>query len=151
MKRIVIVGLGYVGLPLAIRAARVGYHVVGYDINASRVKLLSAGDSYIEDVPSEDLKGVLEAGTFQPSSEARSCAGFDVAVIAAPTPLRDGLPDLSYIEDAARMLARYLRPGSCVVLESTSYPGTTPGTHQAAARGGIRPRRRRGLPGRIQP
>ena len=125
MKSVVIVGLGYVGLPLAIRAAKVGHHVVGYDVDATRVKLLDAGESYIEDVPSEDLKSALEAGTFEPSSEARSCAGFDVAVIAAPTPLRDGLPDLSYIDDAACTLARYLRPRSCVVLESTSYPGTT--------------------------
>lgn len=125
MKRVVIVGLGYVGLPLAIRAAKVGHRVVGYDVDVNRVKLLEAGESYIEDVPSDELKSVLEARTFQASSEARSCAGFDLAVIAAPTPLRDGLPDLAYIEDAARTLARYLRPGACVVLESTSYPGTT--------------------------
>ena len=125
MKRVVIVGLGYVGLPLAIRAASVGHHVIGYDVDASRVKLLNAGQSYIEDVPSEELENALGAGTFQASSEARSCGGFDVAVIATPTPLRDRLPDLSYIEGATRTLARYLRPGSCVVLESTSYPGTT--------------------------
>jgi UDP-N-acetyl-D-glucosamine dehydrogenase len=125
MKRVVIVGLGYVGLPLAMRAAKAGHQVVGYDADAGRVGLLEAGESYIEDVPSAELKTALDAGTFQPSSQARSCRGFDVAVVAAPTPLRDGLPDLSYIEDAARTLARYLRPGACVVLESTSYPGTT--------------------------
>ena len=125
MRRVVIVGLGYVGLPLGIRAAQAGYQVVGYDVDAGRVKLLAAGESYVEDVPSEDLKNTLAAGTFLPSAEARSCAGFDVAVIAAPTPLRDGLPDLSYIESAGRTLARYLRPGATVILESTSYPGTT--------------------------
>jgi UDP-N-acetyl-D-glucosamine dehydrogenase len=125
MNRAVIVGLGYVGLPLAIRAAKAGHQVVGYDSDVSRVRLLNAGESYIEDVPAAALRSALDAGTFQASSEARACRGFDVAVIAAPTPLRDGLPDLSYIEDAARTLARYLRPGTCVILESTSYPGTT--------------------------
>jgi UDP-N-acetyl-D-glucosamine dehydrogenase len=125
MKRVVIVGLGYVGLPLAVRAAKVGHQVAGYDTDAGRVKLLDAGESYIEDVSAEDLKSVVASGTFQVSAEARTCRGFDVAVIAAPTPLRDGLPDLGYIEDAARTVARYLRPGACVVLESTSYPGTT--------------------------
>jgi UDP-N-acetyl-D-glucosamine dehydrogenase len=125
MKRVVIVGLGYVGLPLAMRAAKAGYQVAGYDTDAGRVKLLNAGESYIEDVSAEDLKSVLASGTFEASAEARTCRGFNVAVIAAPTPLRDGLPDLGYIEDAARTVARYLRPGACVVLESTSYPGTT--------------------------
>jgi UDP-N-acetyl-D-glucosamine dehydrogenase len=125
MTRVVIAGLGYVGLPLGIRAAQAGHQVVGYDVDADRVKLLAAGESYVEDVPSEDLKKTLAAGTFRPSAESRSCAGFDVAVIAAPTPLRDGLPDLSYIESAGSTLARYLRPGATVILESTSYPGTT--------------------------
>jgi UDP-N-acetyl-D-glucosamine dehydrogenase len=125
MKRVVIVGLGYVGLPLAMRAAKVGHQVVGYDTDAGRVKLLDAGESYIEDVSAEDLKSDLASGTFLASAEARTCRGFDVVIIAAPTPLRDGLPDLGYIEDAARTVARYLRPGACVVLESTSYPGTT--------------------------
>jgi len=123
--RVVVVGLGYVGLPLAVRAAQVGHQVVGYDVNASRVNLLEAGESYVEDVASDELKSVLAAGIFLPSAQSRSCAGFDVAVITAPTPLRDGLPDLSYIEAAGRTLARYLRPGATVVLESTSYPGTT--------------------------
>jgi UDP-N-acetyl-D-glucosamine dehydrogenase len=125
VTRVVIVGLGYVGLPLGIRAAQAGHQVVGYDVNADRVKLLEAGESYVEDVPSDDLQSTLAAGTFRPSAESRSCAGFDVAVIAAPTPLRDGLPDLSYIESGGRTLARYLRPGATVILESTSYPGTT--------------------------
>ena len=125
MKSVVVVGLGYVGLPLAMRAAEVGYRVVGYDIDEARVKSLQAGESYVEDVSSGELKQVLEGGMFRPSSDASSCAGFDVGVVAAPTPLRDGLPDLSYLEDSARTLARYLRPGGTVVIESTSYPGTT--------------------------
>jgi UDP-N-acetyl-D-glucosamine dehydrogenase len=122
---VVVAGLGYVGLPLAMRAAEVGHQVVGYDTDAGRVKLLGAGESYIEDVPSGQLTAVLKSGAFRPSSEVRACAGFDVAVITVPTPLQDGLPDLTYIEAAAHTLARYLRPGATVIVESTSYPGTT--------------------------
>jgi UDP-N-acetyl-D-glucosamine dehydrogenase len=123
--KLVVVGQGYVGLPLAIRAAEVGWTVVGFDVEASRVERLRAGDSYIEDVTSERIANALEAGTYQPTSDARACAGFDVAVISVPTPLREGNPDLSYVESAAVTLARYLRPGATVVLESTTYPGTT--------------------------
>jgi UDP-N-acetyl-D-glucosamine dehydrogenase len=121
----VVVGLGYVGLPLAMRAAEAGHEVIGYDTDASRVGRLAAGDSYIEDVPAEQLAKALASGSFRPATDAGACAGFNVAVIATPTPLRDGLPDLSYVEAAARTLARYLRAGATVVLESTSYPGTT--------------------------
>jgi UDP-N-acetyl-D-glucosamine dehydrogenase len=76
-------------------------------------------------VPADQLTAVLDGGGFRPSSDERACAGFDVAVITVPTPLRDGLPDLAYVEAAARTLARYLRPGATVIVESTSYPGTT--------------------------
>ena len=125
MTTVVVAGLGYVGLPLAMRAAAVGHRVIGYDTDPSRVKLLEAGESYIEDVPASELAAAVDDGTFRPSSEARACSGFDVAVITVPTPLRDGLPDLSYIESATCTLARYLRPGATVIVESTSYPGTT--------------------------
>lgn len=130
MTTVVVVGLGYVGLPLAMRAAQVGHRVVGYDVDEARVKQLAAGESYVEDVPSAELQQALDSGRFQPSTDGRSCAGFDVAVVAAPTPLREGLPDLTYLEDASRTLARYLRPGATVVIESTSYPGTTQETVQ---------------------
>ncbi|MCY1142378.1 nucleotide sugar dehydrogenase [Actinoplanes sp. Pm04-4] len=123
--RVVIVGQGYVGLPLAVRAAQVGHSVVGFDVDDERVKRLAAGESYVDDISSAELRELLDAGSFQPSSDARSCAGFDVAVIAVPTPLREGTPDLEYIEESARTLARYLRPGATVALESTTYPGTT--------------------------
>jgi UDP-N-acetyl-D-glucosamine dehydrogenase len=122
---VVVAGLGYVGLPLAMRAVEAGHRVIGYDVDADRVKLLEAGESYIEDVPDGKLKSALDGGTFRPSAEARACAGFDVAVITVPTPLRDGLPDLTYLEAAAGTLARYLRPDATVIVESTSYPGTT--------------------------
>ncbi|MFN8035802.1 MAG: nucleotide sugar dehydrogenase [Acidimicrobiia bacterium] len=123
--RVVIVGQGYVGLPLAMRAVEVGYDVVGYDLDEQRVKRLEAGESYVGDVPSEQLARALESGCYHPSADPRSCAGFDVAVITVPTPLREGMPDLSHIETAVTMLARFLRPGATVVLESTTYPGTT--------------------------
>jgi len=123
--RVVVAGQGYVGLPLAVRAAQVGHTVVGFDVDEERIKRLASGESYVDDVSSAQLQEVLDAGTFQPSSDPRSCAGFDVAVIAVPTPLRDGTPDLTYIEQCARTLARYLRPGATVALESTTYPGTT--------------------------
>lgn len=123
--RVVIAGQGYVGLPLAVRAAQVGHSVVGFDVDGERIKRLCAGESYVDDVSSAELQEVLDRGSFQPSADPRSCAGFDVAVIAVPTPLRDGTPDLRYIEQSARMLARYLRPDAIVALESTTYPGTT--------------------------
>jgi UDP-N-acetyl-D-glucosamine dehydrogenase len=123
--RVVVLGQGYVGLPLAVRAAQAGHHVIGYDVDRERVKRLAAGESYIEDVSSQDLRAILDSGAYRPSAEARACAGFDFAVITVPTPLRDGVPDLAYIEQAARTLARFLRPGVTVALESTTYPGTT--------------------------
>ncbi|MFD9409302.1 nucleotide sugar dehydrogenase [Streptomyces sp. NPDC059989] len=123
--RVVVVGQGYVGLPLAIRAAEVGHQVIGYDVDARRVKSLAAGESYVEDVSSERLNRALERGTYRPSELARDCGGFDVAVVTVPTPLQEGAPDLRYIEESAHTLARFLRPGATVVLESTTYPGTT--------------------------
>lgn len=123
--RVVVVGQGYVGLPLSVRAAQVGHQVVAYDIDETRIKRLVTGESYIEDISEKDLAAILEDGSFHPSSEARSCAGFDVAIIAVPTPLSEGVPDLRYIEQSAETIARYLRPGATVVVESTTYPGTT--------------------------
>jgi UDP-N-acetyl-D-glucosamine dehydrogenase len=123
--RVVVVGQGYVGLPLAVRAAQCGHEVIGYDVNTDRVSRLATGESYVEDVPSEVLGSVIATGAYRASTSARDCAGFDIAIITVPTPLRDGAPDLSYIEESTRTLARFLRPGATVVLESTTYPGTT--------------------------
>jgi UDP-N-acetyl-D-glucosamine dehydrogenase len=125
VSAVVVVGLGYVGLPLAMRAVTIGHVVAGYDVDPVRVKRLEAGESYVEDVPDDELAAALASGRFRPSASADACAGFDVAVITVPTPLRDGLPDLSYVEAASRTLSRYLRPGATVIVESTSYPGTT--------------------------
>src|SRR5687767_7645022 len=124
-KRLVLMGQGYVGLPVAMQAVARGYSVVGFDVDEARVKRLNAGESYVEDVPDAVLQQALATGRYQATTRERDCAGFEVAVITVPTPLRDGVPDLSYIEASARTLGRYLRPGATVVLESTTYPGTT--------------------------
>ncbi|MFD4627313.1 nucleotide sugar dehydrogenase [Streptomyces sp. NPDC058475] len=123
--QIVVAGQGSVGLPLAVRAAEVGHRVVGYDVDAHRVQQLAAGESYVEDVASSRLRAVLDSGVYSASADAAGLAGFDIAVITVPTPLRDGVPDLTYIESCARTLGEHLRPGATVVLESTTYPGTT--------------------------
>ncbi|MEV6806591.1 nucleotide sugar dehydrogenase [Streptomyces sp. NPDC051132] len=122
---VVVAGQGYVGLPLAVRAAEVGHRVVGYDVDSDRIKRLAAGDSYVQDVPSSRLRAVLEAGAYSATADVGALAGFDIALITVPTPLQDGLPDLTFIESCARTLGKQLRPGAAVVLESTSYPGTT--------------------------
>jgi nucleotide sugar dehydrogenase len=121
----VVIGQGYVGLPLALRALDAGFRVVGLDTDEQRVKQLGAGTSYVEDIPSERLRAALETGRYLPTYDYSHAAGFDICVITVPTPLREGIPDLSYVEDAARAIARHLRPGCLIVLESTTYPGTT--------------------------
>jgi UDP-N-acetyl-D-glucosamine dehydrogenase len=124
-QRVVVVGQGYVGLPLAMRAVEVNHDVVGYDSSEARVKRLNAGESYVEDIASETLAAALATGRYRASADPACCSGFDVAVITVPTPLKEGVPDLSHIEQAAATLSRHLRPGATVVLESTTYPGTT--------------------------
>ncbi|HTW05924.1 MAG TPA: nucleotide sugar dehydrogenase [Acidimicrobiales bacterium] len=123
--KLVVVGQGYVGLPVAMRAGEAGYKVVGFDTDASRVERLSAGQSYIEDVSSAQVARALQEGRYLPTTDEASLSGFDVAVITVPTPLREGRPDLSFVTAAASTLALHLRPGCLVVLESTTYPGTT--------------------------
>ncbi len=123
--KLVVVGQGYVGLPLAMRAIEVGFAVVGYDVDETRVKLLAGATSYVDDVTDDDLAAALATGRYTPTADAGTLAGFDVAVITVPTPLREGAPDLTYVDAAGATLARHLRPGATVVLESTTYPGTT--------------------------
>ncbi|MBV8303414.1 MAG: nucleotide sugar dehydrogenase, partial [Acidimicrobiia bacterium] len=125
LTKVAVVGQGYVGLPLAMRTVEVGHDVVGFDVDPARIKRLLAGESYVEDVSAETLAAALNTGRYHPTTEAKSLGGFDVAVITVPTPLREGNPDLSYIESASTTVARFLRPGACVILESTTYPGTT--------------------------
>jgi UDP-N-acetyl-D-glucosamine dehydrogenase len=124
-QRVVVVGQGYVGLALAMRAVEVGFDVVGFDQDEDRVKRLSTADSFIEDVSDAMLGAALASGRYEPTLDPERCARFDVAVIDVPTPLTEGNPNLTHVEEAARILARHLRPGATVILESTTYPGTT--------------------------
>src|SRR5262249_16350306 len=122
--KVVVIGQGYVGLCLAMRASEIGFRVVGYDTSASRVRELRAARSVVDDIPSTQIQAALDAG-YWPTEDPLDLRAFDVAVITVPTPLRDGAPDLSFIEIAARDLARWLERGALVTLESTTYPGTT--------------------------
>lgn len=125
MSRVVIAGQGYVGLPLAMAAVACGHDVVGYDLDLRRIKSLAEGDSFVEDISSGTVLAALATGRYRPSDNVLECADFDVAVLTVPTPLQDGQPDLSCIESATKALSSYLSPGALVVLESTTYPGTT--------------------------
>ncbi|GAB3955461.1 nucleotide sugar dehydrogenase [Streptomyces sparsus] len=122
---VVVAGQGYVGLPLAVRAAEVGHRVVGYDVDPYRARQLASGESYVEDVAPRRLRSVLCSGAYRVTTEAAALDCYDIAVITVPTPLRDGVPDLTSIESCAHTLGAHLRPGATVVLESTTYPGTT--------------------------
>ncbi|WP_436840708.1 nucleotide sugar dehydrogenase [Streptomyces virginiae] len=124
-RNLVVVGLGYVGLPLAVRAVEAGYSVVGVDTDELRVKRLGACDSYIEGVDDARLMAITDSGHFRAATDYDGIDGFDVCVITVPTPLREGAPDLSFVECAGRSIAPHISPGATVVLESTTYPGTT--------------------------
>lgn len=124
-ERLAVVGQGYVGLPLAMRAVEVGYDVIGIDRDSHRAAQLAAAVSSVEDVPAQRLASALESGRYHVSADYEPVTGFDVCVIAVPTPLKEGIPDLSYVEDAGRALAPHVSPGCTVILESTTYPGTT--------------------------
>jgi UDP-N-acetyl-D-glucosamine dehydrogenase len=121
-----VIGLGYVGLPLATRAGRVGFGVLGFDVSADKVARLNAGESYIGDVGSAEVADLRTRGRLEATTDFAHLRDCDVVVVCVPTPLnstRD--PDISFIEHAADDIARALRPGQLVILESTTYPGTT--------------------------
>jgi UDP-N-acetyl-D-mannosaminuronic acid dehydrogenase/UDP-N-acetyl-D-glucosamine dehydrogenase len=122
---LVVVGQGYVGLPIAMRAVEVGYAVIGVDLDVSRIRSLEAGTSYVEDVPDATLQAALSSGRYTPMLGYDGISGFDYAIITVPTPLKESLPDLSFIESSAESLAPLVSQGATVVLESTTYPGTT--------------------------
>ncbi|GAA0385406.1 nucleotide sugar dehydrogenase [Micromonospora gifhornensis] len=125
VEKLVVVGQGYVGLPLAMRAVEAGFDVVGLDVDTDRVKRLASGESFVSDIPADRLGRATATGRYRPSSEYADAKDFDFCVITVPTPLRDGTPDLSFVEEAGTAIAPYLRPGCTVILESTTYPGTT--------------------------
>jgi UDP-N-acetyl-D-glucosamine dehydrogenase len=122
---VAIVGQGYVGLPVAMRAIDAGYDVIGIDLDTRRTGSLLEGKSYVDDVTDEQLQAALASGRYHPTTEYSDAAGYDIAVITVPTPLREGLPDLTFIEESSASLAALLKPGATVILESTTYPGTT--------------------------
>jgi len=124
--RVGIVGLGYVGLPLAVEFARAGFPVTGIDVNADKTRRVNAGDSYVGDVPSSVLAPLVQSGKLRATTDFSAVAGLDTINICVPTPLRKTKdPDMSYIVSSCQEIARYFHTGMLVILESTTYPGTT--------------------------
>jgi UDP-N-acetyl-D-glucosamine dehydrogenase len=121
-----VIGLGYVGLPLAVEYAGAGIQVIGIDVDGSKVRSIRAGKSYIGDIPSAAIRDAVTAGLLRPTSDFSALAEADTVNICVPTPLRKTKdPDLSYIVNAAEQVAKYLHKDMLIVLESTTYPGTT--------------------------
>ena len=123
--KVVVVGQGYVGLPLSIAIAEAGFNVIGFDLNIDLVEKLNAGISHIEDIPGEALTKYLKAGNYIATSNPSDFRNSDIAIIAVPTPLNDERkPDLSFIESASKLLGKNLLKSTLIINESTSYPGT---------------------------
>ena len=124
--RIAIIGLGYVGLPLAITFAEAGFHVTGIDVNQEKVDQANRGESYIADIPASSLRRLIDAGCLSFTSDYTVLDQKDAIIMCVPTPLgktRD--PDISYVLSATQQIRAHLQPGQLVILESTTYPGTT--------------------------
>jgi UDP-N-acetyl-D-glucosamine dehydrogenase len=124
--RLGVIGLGYVGLPLAVEFGKAGFHVVGIDVEESKIAQLKKGRSYVADVPSADVRSLVRSGRLHATTDFSALKTLDTVNICVPTPLskqRD--PDMSYVLAAAHEVARYLHRGMLVILESTTYPGTT--------------------------
>ena len=121
-----VIGLGYVGLPLIKAFIDGGFQTIGFDVDASKVEILMAGKSYIKHLPDEWIAGCISDNSFMPTADLSKMAEADALIICVPTPLTDSRdPDLFYVEETTRAIASHLRPGQLVVLESTTYPGTT--------------------------
>ena len=121
-----IVGLGYVGLPLAVEFAKAGFTVTGIDLSDLKIAQVNAGDSYIGDISSATLAPLVKSGKLKATSDFSVVRDLDTVNICVPTPLRKTKdPDMSYIVSACGEIAKYAHPGMLVILESTTYPGTT--------------------------
>ena len=121
-----VVGLGYVGLPLAVEKAKAGFKTIGFDVQKSKVDMVNAGHNYIGDVVNEDLKKIVEAGMLKATTDFSFVKDVDFIAICVPTPLDSHQqPDISYVKSSAEEISKYLTKGTMVVLESTTYPGTT--------------------------
>src|SRR5579872_5851743 len=124
--RVGIVGLGYVGLPLAVEFAKAGFSVTGIDVQESKIAKLKRGESYVQDVPTATLRSLVEARKLRATTDFSVIADLDTINIAVPTPLRKTRdPDMSYIVSACQEIAKHFGPAKLVILESTTYPGTT--------------------------
>ena len=124
--RVGIIGLGYVGLPLAVEFAQAGYHVVGIDTDSSKVDALNRGDCYITDISADLFSDMVSTGRLRATQDYGAIGELDAISICVPTPLRKTRdPDMSYVVAAADQIAKHLRPGTLIILESTTYPGTT--------------------------
>lgn len=121
-----VIGLGYVGLPLAVEKAKAGFKTIGFDIQASKVDMVNSGHNYIGDVVDSELASLVAKGTLSATTDFSRISEVDFIAICVPTPLDEHQePDIRYVRDSAIEIAKYLRPGTIVVLESTTYPGTT--------------------------
>ena len=121
-----VVGLGYVGLPLAVELAKAGFHTTGIDLDDRKIQAIAEGRSYIPDVPTEDVQGLTRAGKLDATTDFSIVKELDTINICVPTPLRKTKdPDMSYIVSAVEAIAQHLHPGMLIILESTTYPGTT--------------------------
>ncbi|HET6465650.1 MAG TPA: nucleotide sugar dehydrogenase [Nitrospiria bacterium] len=124
--QIAIIGMGYVGLPLAVEFARVGFKVTGLDIDPEKIRALEAGESYIPDISSTTVRSLVKEGRFYPTTDPEVLRFMDTVTICVPTPLRKTKdPDLSYIMSSVEVIRRSLHAGQLIILESTTYPGTT--------------------------
>ena len=136
--KIGIVGLGYVGLPLALQFCRCGVEVLGFDIDRAKVDSLNTGKSYIHHIPSEAVAAQVEAGKFSATEDFHQVSQVQAVIICVPTPLnKNREPDISYITETGKAIAPHLKPGTLVVLESTTYPGTTDGELREVLEQGI--------------
>lgn len=124
--RVGVVGLGYVGLPLAVEKAKAGFKTIGFDIQATKVEMVNAGQNYIGDVVDDDLKTIVSNGMLSATTDFSFVKDVDFIAICVPTPLDfHQQPDISYVKSSTEEIAKYLTKGTMVVLESTTYPGTT--------------------------
>lgn len=124
--RVGVVGLGYVGLPLAVEKAKAGFKTIGFDIQSQKVDMVNAGHNYIGDVVDKDLKKIVETKMLTATTDFSFVKNVDFVAICVPTPLDEHQqPDISYVKNSTIEIAKYMKPGTMVVLESTTYPGTT--------------------------
>ena len=124
--RVAVIGLGYVGLPLAVGFAKIGFPVLGLDVDECKLAALAEGTSYIQDVDTADVASVIKSGLFTPTNDYDQLRDVDAMIICVPTPF-DAMkaPDLAFVKDVAQEIVSRLRAGQLVILQSTTYPGTT--------------------------